>query len=90
MSEIIYKYPFHVGYSQNIAMPFGYRVLAVQMQGDLPCLWAMVNPEKPSHDVEIRVFGTGHPLPDGIGDACYLGTFQHGVFVWHVFEWNAQ
>ena len=79
----IWKFPIDVG-PQEIKMPKGADVLTVQMQGNTPCLWALVDIEA---EKELRVFnlvGTGHicrSLKDN-----YIGTFQMGPLVWHLFE----
>lgn len=37
----------------------------------------------PFPGTEVRVFGTGHPLPDDVG--AHLGTTLAGPLVWHLF-----
>lgn len=79
--KTVYKYA--VGSQQ---MPKGAEVLCVQMQGDQPQIWALVDPEET--ELESRhfiVFGTGHPIQ---GDYTYIGTYQvlGGAFIGHVFE----
>jgi len=49
----------------------------------VPCVWAIVDTEAPKKVVKLRVFGTGHKLPE---DCFYYGTFQAGMFVWHLFR----
>lgn len=57
--------------------------LTVQMQGNIPCVWAIVNPVKASNRYKIITFGTGW---EGTLDADrYIGTVQDGAFVWHYF-----
>lgn len=53
-------------------------------QGDF-AIWALVDPsdEKETEERIIRVFGTGHPIPDNV---VYINTIQEGQFVWHFFE----
>jgi hypothetical protein len=44
----------------------------------------MVFPYKPDIDYTIRIFGTGHPIPER--DALvYIDTVQIAPFVWHIF-----
>jgi hypothetical protein len=55
------------------------------MQGGVPCLWSVVDPESGRVQVCVRIFGTGH---EGVtGDMDYVGTFQidGGSLVFHVF-----
>jgi len=49
-----------------------------------PALWAEVNTEA---ETALRAFiirGTGQPIPDDSLD--YVGSFNDGSFVWHVWE----
>lgn len=69
-----------------VGIPKGARVLRVAAQQNgmevSPHLWALVDP---SADMELRSFeivGTGHDAPQGD----YLGTFDMGPLVLHVFE----
>ena len=80
----IWKYPFEITDLFDLLLPLGARVLSVGMQGEQPCLWAMVEPSNTPEARSFAVVGTGHPLPSGT--ATYLDTFQQPPFVWHLFE----
>ena len=70
--------------SGSIQIPMDSQILTVQIQNDEPYIWVKVNPE---NDVETRTFevvGTGHSFDDT--NMKYIGTFQDGPFVWHLFE----
>ena len=69
-----------------VSMPADAEILAVQTQRDYPYIWAIVDPEKPVDERRVKVYGTGHQLPDKPGK--YLGTFQlaNGALVYHAFE----
>lgn len=86
VTQKIYKYPFpYLSEKIIIALPAHSRILSVQTQHGVICLWAVVDTEE--RDVDARAFrivGTGHPIPDG--PLTYLATVQTGAFVWHVFE----
>jgi hypothetical protein len=89
MIKRIYKYPLTVINPQTITMPEGAEILAVQVQYDNPCLWALVNPERPDTDYIVETFGTGQPIYCDIGvERRHLGTYQvhDGDLVFHVFE----
>lgn len=79
----IWKYPVK-GPNFELAMPQGARVLTVQVQHGEPVLWALVDPEKPHARRAFLLIGTGHDF-DATG-LNYVGTFQEGPFVWHLFE----
>lgn len=81
---VIYKWQLTVSRHQEVVMQRGARILTVQNQGGMLCLWAIVNPEAPTESRYFSVFGTGHPhesFPQN-----YIGTCQQGQYVWHVFE----
>lgn len=83
----IYKYAASVdGYHNfTISMPAGAEVLCVQMQGDAPQIWALVDPGAPKEDRKFHWRGTGHPTGE-LGR--YVGTVQlmSGSLVFHLFE----
>lgn len=87
MSKTIWKYPIPIADVQDVAMPEGARILCVQTQGELPCLWALVDPTAPPAPRKILIAGTGHTRDD-LDLAQYLGTFQlaGGALIFHVFE----
>jgi hypothetical protein len=84
--KAIYKYPVSPAFS-SIELPRYSKILCIQMQGNQPCLWAMV--DKDCKEKESRIFeiyGTGHDMKEVPQE--YIGTFQvnGGQFVFHVFE----
>lgn len=80
----IWKFPLHPSDVSEINMPRGANVLCVQMQGELPTLWAEVNTAALNVTRTFAVYGIGHPLH--VGARSYIGTVQDGPFVWHVYE----
>jgi hypothetical protein len=80
----IWKYNLSLVDEQVIEIPASASNLTLQMQGGGPRLWALVDPTAPTVKRTIRMFGTGHPVPDDI--MAYLGTVQDGPFVWHFFQ----
>jgi len=91
MSKRIYKYPIPVSDEQIIRLPFGYRIISVQVQGLIPTIWAIVDDEQPMMvDVKVKTFVTGQELPDH-HFLNYHGTYQlqGGNLVYHVFTDDA-
>jgi hypothetical protein len=85
----IWKFPLTVVDEQSVKMPAGARILCVQMQGGLPCLWAEVNTSAPMRARSIVIHGTGNPMPaESECVRSYIGTFQSGPFVWHAYEYS--
>lgn len=85
-ARTIWKWSLVVTDVQAIQMPGGAQLLAVQMQGGAPQLWALVDPTEAHKEMRtIRIFGTGNPIGEYPGD--YLGTFQldGGALVFHAF-----
>lgn len=82
----IWKWTLDVTDHQVVMLPAGAKLLSVQMQGELPQLWALCDEDAPPHPRGIAIYGTGHPLPEKPGE--FLGTLQmlDGALVWHAFE----
>lgn len=85
--KTIWKYPLKVVDDQIIYMPLHAEILTIQMQNDIPCLWALVSSIADKEKRHIRIHGTGHQvsLTDKLK---YISTFQmnNGLLVFHVFE----
>ena len=85
MMNVVWKYILAKGELQYISMPTGSKVLSVQTQDGVPCLWALGDPSKSHKPRMIRILGTGFQSAD-VHAHQYVGTFQQGLFVWHVFD----
>ena len=83
----IWKFAVPVDDPVAIKMPKGARLLTVQAQGSEMCIWAEVNPKGAPEKRYFAIFGTGNPMPSGMGYSdVYVGTVQIGRFVWHLYE----
>lgn len=83
----IFKWTLAVTDTQTLELPQGAGILTVQVQGDMPQLWALCNENATTKERRhIAIYGTGNPMPDEPGD--YLATFQMhgGALVFHAFE----
>lgn len=85
----IYKYKIQVVDDQTISIPLGAKLLTVQVQNGIPCLWALVDTEQKHEDVFIEIVGTGNPVT-GTDSREYISTFQlhGGRLVFHVFKYT--
>lgn len=87
MTKAIWKFPL-LNPDNQVLMPLGAKVLAIQIQdGDL-MLWALVDPHYSTTESRMfRIFATGEEVysPEKWE---YIGTFQKSWFVGHVFEWK--
>jgi hypothetical protein len=88
MNDVVFKYVLEGLGDQSVMMPVGAKILTVDAQRDIPCLWAQIDStDGVAHrSRHIVMFGTGHL---GITDKDeYISTFQMqgGTFVFHAFE----
>ena len=84
----VFKYPLVIDDVVEVIMPKGAKVLTVQMQHNVPCIWAVVESEETELESRFfRIAGTGHGIVDEIVDN-YIDTFQmrDGMLVFHLFE----
>ena len=82
----IWKYQLEITGLTFLDIPKGAEFLSMQVQNGLPCMWFLVENEQ---ERERRVFvvkTTGAELWEDPGVQRYIGTFQTGGFVGHVFE----
>ena len=73
----------------ELAMPKDAEILCIQLQNDVPCIWALVDPENENKNRKFRIYGTGHPIEISYNsEHHYIGTFQmaNGSLIWHCFE----
>lgn len=84
--KTIYKFPFEVEDVIRIDMPEDAKILSLQMQNGVPCLWAEVQTANPFVTRTFQLFGTGHRVPEKLGP--FVGTFQThgGSLVFHLYE----
>jgi hypothetical protein len=88
--RVIYKYTLPMFGSQFgsqfVSLPSEASILTVGYKDDMLCMWASVDPSKPSVPREFKVIGTGHPIEDdALNDFFHAGSAVCGEFVWHVF-----
>ncbi|MBM6759465.1 DUF7352 domain-containing protein [Bacteroides mediterraneensis] len=83
----IFKYLLQIDDLQNLSLPVGSKILSVQAQREMPCLWALVDDSEEKYsDVKVSMYGTGHPISDNeLRNKAFAGTVQIGGLVLHVF-----
>ena len=83
----IWKFELEDTDEQTIEAPDNSKVLTVQVQHGITCLWMLVDPNTPVRKYGVRIFGTGHPVNISGDDWVYAGTYQlhNGLFIGHVF-----
>jgi hypothetical protein len=85
MKAQIWKYQVPQNRLFEIEMPAAAHILSVQMQQDKTCIWALVNPLLTKEMRKFQMVGTGHEF-DLFPTHRFIGTFQDGPFVFHLFE----
>ena len=80
--KTIWKFQILFLIKGNLTMPEKAKIVSVQMQGEIPTLWAEVDTDAPVEKRQFVFYGTGHRQDEG----CYIGTFQSPPFVWHLYE----
>lgn len=81
----IWKFPFTIVDHPVLAMPAGAKILSVQVQRGVPCIWAEVDPEAREEARRFRLVGTGHEVD--LAEHRHVGTFQvREDLVFHLFE----
>lgn len=91
MKKVIWKFELNEKGNQQIKLPLDYEILALQTQQGKPCLWVLVDPNKPKETEIFEIYGTGHPIHYDMGiDREYVGTWQEqgGLLVWHLFKYT--
>ena len=84
-TKTIYKYPVSYG-PFLIKMYKEAEVLCVQMQNDIPQMWALVDLDAEEEDRGFVLVGTGAIFHEFPPNHKYVGTYQEPPFVWHLFE----
>jgi hypothetical protein len=80
----VHKYQLSDRLNRTVVnMPAGAQILRLALQKEVPTIWARVDPDASRVERTFEIFGTGRSIPTG---ANYIGTFDAGPFVWHVFE----
>lgn len=85
---VIHKYTLALNRMQVISMPKGAKILCVQLQRQVPCMWAEVptnHTKVATQERTIAMYATGHDRVDP--NAKYLGTvtFDDSLGI-HVYE----
>lgn len=81
----ILKYPITPG-KFEIELPRGAKVLTVQAQRGKGCMWVAVEEEYKTTARRFLGIGTGWSVDRLLNKFKYLGTWQEGPYVWHLFE----
>lgn len=86
---IVSKYVLKDIKKQVVVMPVLARILCVQLQYERPVIWAEVSndPNISKEERTVRIYQIGEPFDDVVRHV-YIGTYQDGPYVFHVYEQN--
>lgn len=70
---------------QTVELPMDFRILHIDKQEGVPCIWYECDSETPTKKVDIYCFGTGYRM-DNLPWMEYIGTVQFDGFVWHFYS----
>lgn len=89
--KTIWKYVLKTIDEQELEIPYDSKLLDLQVQHGVPCLWVMVDPNEIKLKRKIFIYGTGHTIPSRRRKDQYLGSYQldGGSLVFHAFMMNA-
>ena len=88
--KTIWKYSTPFNDTFKLEIPKGAKILTIQVdnKNNYPTIWALVDLESELETRHFEFFGTGIPIHDvDMGfERKYIGTYQIGEFVGHIFE----
>lgn len=76
----IYKYPLKPFSNTTIKLPLDAQILSVQLQREVPTVWALVNPNTATESRIFLTMMTGENFDEAIFNEeawTFLGTLQH-------------
>lgn len=88
MAKEIWKFPLVIKERQVITVPAHAKILALQLQDETPCIWALVDPTYARKPRTFHMYETGQVFPEGREADTHIGTVQvdNGRVMYHVFE----
>jgi hypothetical protein len=84
----IFKYQLPADDYFSLQVPAGSRILSVDVQHGVPCMWVLVDPTNSPVTRRFRFAETKHPIEETVEQLTFIGTFQmhEGNSVFHIFE----
>lgn len=84
----VYKYDLPLKDEFQLPLPRGAKLLAFRFQKDTPCLWALVDPNRPLDPHQFRLVETGQKIEEEAKNLVYIGTdlSSSHKYVLHLFE----
>lgn len=88
MDKVIYKYQLKVLGRNEVNMPKGAEILHMEIQGGVPCIWALVDLKEEQVSRSFDIYMTGQKIRDNPIKYIdtYIDTYMYKNLVCHVFE----
>lgn len=92
--KTIHRFPLQIADNVCVPMPQGAKILSAEVKimhhrdaNPVIDIYAMVDTAQPAVPRAFRIYGTGHPLDEGVFET-YVGTVQvaMGSLMFHVFD----
>jgi len=83
--RVIHKQVLKTTDFQKIVVPLDSKILTVQLQNGLPCIWYEHDFNKVDKYIDVYTFGTGHSMDFEYIEPEYIATYQIGGLVFHVY-----
>jgi len=86
----IWKVSLKITEWQEALFPKNTQILSIQVQNNIPCIWFMVDLDETlaskMETIKLQTVGTGMSFSFSPETHKFLGTYQIGGFVGHVFQ----
>lgn len=86
----IWKVPLQITEWQHALLPRNTKILSIQVQNKIPCIWFMVDFDDTlssiRETVKLQTVPTGESFSFSEDTHKFLGTYQVDGFVGHVFQ----
>lgn len=83
--KLIWKFPLSLTDSVIVKMPKNAKIISLQVQNEIPTIWAIVNDDQEFEERKFNIYPTGSWLDEELKQA-YIETIQIRKLVFHVFE----
>jgi len=84
--KTIWKFKFEINDNFELSMPKNAEILTIQIQNNIPCIWAIIDSDQLSEIRYFELYGTGHLLKES--KKKYIGSFRmyNDSLIFHLFE----
>jgi hypothetical protein len=84
--NVVQKFPLNVSDRMELEMPLGAQLLHLAIVKARPCLWALVDENRPRVLRRFRLTATSEPIPDHLPDWKFVGSVLVGANDCHLWD----